>query len=264
MPQRFKDITGTDLIGSICKVDGTIIIDDGEGDVVSLNSTNQTVIITGCRMHYTDSAWRFVIDIEYTDRNNQDNNGFIVPANPYCNSIQMTHLESPESQHDKNLMRQLEIIAKNCHKITRSPKFKHADIATQHETLDKSIDELDALVARAFLNSAEDNVACLAKGYLCFPAEFQGKINPESIPYVQISPSNNLEPIEIEGDVIACGYPEINYERNTPYDTKIDFPISNGEPMIMIENTQKSLAYFIRLRDVLSLSPIHEHDTLLD
>ena len=248
---------GRTLPGAMFIFEGVVVVDNGTGDTSALPFQNETVVATGCDLHFIDGRWQLGVDVEVIDSNSDTVEGFVLPSRTYCTRLEL--VEQPEP--DKDLIRTLTHIARRCHQTTHSPGFKRASLDKQHRLLDASIDHLDEIVREFAPTEENETISCLAKGYLCQPSEFVGIVDPVSLPYVTQKSSGTDDFFHMEGDVIGCGYPEIDLERQQPYKTPEDFPISKGEPMILIENTTTGMAYFVRARDVRRLSPTYSNPT---
>lgn len=260
-------LTGVDIDGQKIHFSGKLYTQQ-EDETYAARDVDKCVLYGATYdIRYIEGAWRFVVVVEYeTDDIVKDNDGtehpdteigYVIPQTPYCTELIVLARDYSCEYADNDLTEKFAWIAREARRLLYSREFSTSTLEQQLLMLDRSIAELDEIIQEYIPTEPNETVLCIAKGCMCIPLEYEGTFDSFELPYATAKNTTPEGIFTIEGNVIGHGYPEMNRERDTPYNTVTDFPVSNGEPMVMIENTTTGYAYLIRLGDVVQLRPTY-------
>lgn len=148
--------------------------------------------------------------------------------------------------------------------LIQSTLFRHAPLARQRRMTEEAVADVREMINRLFTGIAAVNCTTMtyrAVDSLSFKSRLYGC---EEIAKLPVVTAGNNEPLQIAGERVAILLPELD-ELKHPASGTADFPLSGGEPMLLITNEHRQLAYLMPFSAVCSLLPIYDvEDGLAD
>lgn len=264
MNDELDILTGVDICGREFLFSGTLYTQEAEEHYVSHHLRAANVIGANYDLRRINGELCFVIAVEYetgeivTDNGEEfpdTDIGYIIPSTPHCEQLLVVPRDVDSEHIDTTLVEKLTAFARSAREITHSPDFTRASKKDQQRMLDGSTDDIDELLDSLNVTRPDTLITVLVRGCRSMPLEFEETLSPDEIPYVSAKQTTLDGFFTIQGDMIGSGYPESDRQSDTPYNVMTDFPISGGEPMVTLENSQTGISYLMRLSDIIRISP---------
>ncbi len=149
--------------------------------------------------------------------------------------------------------------ADECAELTSSRAFYRLRHETQVHKLREVADGIEDVLADRLGIKEGSIITCAAGNYYAIPSDAVNATCEEIATYAPVRsvdlPENKRGPIS--GRFTGIAIPEAEVGLNPSgrkFQSVDDFPLSDGEPMIVIDNEEAGIAYFMPLREVVYLN----------
>lgn len=248
-----------DLLDKPCRIKGKFFRFTDETDTTyeALDIDTKDVTLYGAQIVKLDGVPRVIIPLGIIDEtSNKEMIVFFRPKSPggisifsYDDDDFTPAGESPSY----DLMDALDVARKTCRAIIQSSDFRSSPRDQQVDLLEPAITQLHELLQCLRPAREGDAIVCTAKQFYTVPREFAAIDIMEDLRLFETTWSgNDPQPAMPSGGRIYVDIPELRSERYTTLKGLRSFPISRGEPMVMIENTEKNVVYLIRSSAIIS------------
>ena len=97
---------------------------------------------------------------------------------------------------------------------------------------------------------------CVVSAYRCLPGDLLNAVSWNDVPLEEVNSHEYIEKFALRADNLVVWNPEINDRPDI--DGRIlsasELPLSCGEPVLIVNNTEENEYYLVRCSDVISLS----------
>lgn len=185
---------------------------------------------------------------------------YVLPYAPYTKRLASFETDdTPEFLgRPEDLLDTCAEACKKTRRIIASKRFRTSRRDRQTELLKAGYADLIDMVARVAGQKYDEIVTCMANEYYVNDMRFDSMRCQEiadmgKVDVSEIAPERRPA---INGTVAAVAIPELRDVGNKPFRSLKDFPLSKGEPMIIIEDEPANKVYFIPARNLTYLAPI--------
>ena len=248
-----------DLLYKPCRVKGTVFrfTNEAETTYKALAIDAKDVTLYGAQIVKLDGVPRVIIRLGITDETSgkemivffrpKSSEGLAIFSYDDDNFTRAGELPSYD------LMDALDVARKTCHAIIQSSDFRSSSRDQQIDLLEPAITQLNELLQCLRPAREGDTIVCTAKQFYAVPLEFAAIDTMEDLQLFEVAwSSKNQPPTMPSGERIYVDIPELHSERYATLNGLRSFPISRGEPLIMIENKKKNIIYLIRSSAIVS------------
>lgn len=207
-----------------------------------------------CGILPIDNRWRVVLGMIGKD----DDVFFVVPDSSHC-----SRLTSHEQPVD-DLIDSMEKARGGLMSLIQSTPFQHAPLAEQRRMAEEAVADVREMINRLFTGITAVNCTTMTYRAVDSLSFKSGLYSCEEIAKLPVATTGNNEPLQIAGERVEILLPELN-ELKRPANGIADFPLSDGEPMLLITNERLQLVYLMPFSAVCSLLPVYDvEDGLAD
>lgn len=213
-------------------------------------------------MFYIDGRWRIVIAYEtLNDELDEEEAVYVVPDEHYTSKIEgrFDPLLVKEYVNDFDMIQYFHDAADGCARLTGSRAFYRLRHVTQVNKLREVANGVEAVLADRLGITEGSMITCAAGNYYSIPSDAVNATCEEIATYAPVRsvdlPENKRGPIS--GRFTGVAIPEAEATLNPAgkkFQSLKDFPLSGGKPMIVIDNEEVGIAYFMPLREVVYLN----------
>ena len=129
------------------------------------------------------------------------------------------------------------------------PLDEQLDVLSQYECAARNVIQ-DISRVREFKGE------CVVSAYRCLPGDLLNAVSWNDVPLEEVNSREYVEEFALRADNLAIWNPEINDRPDI--DGRIlsvsELPLSRGEPVLIVNNTEENKYYLVRCSDVISLS----------
>lgn len=233
--------------------DNAIVVDDGQ---------IYDATIATFDMLYIDGRWRIVIAYEaLNDERDEEEIVYVVPDEHYTSKIEGRFDPQlvEEYVNDFDMIQYFHDTAAGCAGLTSSRAFYRLRHEAQVHKLREVADGIEATLADRLGITEGSIITCAAGNYYPIPSKKVNATCKEIATYDPVRsvdlPENQRGPIS--GRFTGVATPEAEATLNPAgkkFQSLNDFPLSGGEPMIVIDNKETGIAYFVPLREVVFIN----------
>lgn len=207
-------------------------------------------------IQFIDNKWRAVIPIEY-EVNGYSQLAYVVPGKPHTEQLTAyydTALDFSENEDDSDVIQSCLDAADATKHTVNSRAFKKASAHKQVQLLSGAVQPLKSELERLALNQF---TTCLASNYFVVDSRWTAFSCADiaELCYVNTLSLAEEDRVRISGTFIDTLIPELYEFEGKKIKGVKDFPLSKGEPMIIIENATAQKTYFIPARAIKLFQP---------
>ena len=140
-----------------------------------------------------------------------------------------------------------EVVNDEC--FYKLPLGEQLDVLSQYECAARNVIQ-DISRVREFKGE------CVVLAYRCLPGDLLNAVLWNDVPLEEVSSREYVEKFALRADSLVVWNPEINDRPDV--DGRIlsvsELPLSRGEPVLIVNNTEENKYYLVRCSDVISLS----------
>lgn len=140
-----------------------------------------------------------------------------------------------------------EVVNDEC--FYKLPLGEQLDVLSQYECAARNVIQ-DIGRVREFKGE------CVVSAYRCLPGDLLNAVLWNDVPLEEVSSREYVEKFALRADSLVVWNPEINDRPDV--DGRIlsvsELPLSRGEPVLIVNNTEENKYYLVRCSDVISLS----------
>lgn len=140
-----------------------------------------------------------------------------------------------------------EVVNDEC--FYKLPLDEQLDVLSQYECAARNVIQ-DISRVREFKGE------CVVSAYRCLPGDLLNAVLWNDVPLEEVNSREYVEEFALRADNLAIWNPEINDRPDI--DGRIlsvsELPLSRGEPVLIVNNTEENKYYLVRCSDVISLS----------
>lgn len=240
---------------------GMLYRKESSGDIES-ELADFTLLSRGLDVLEIDGERRLVIALK--DPNSPpDTSLYIIPDAIHLDRcIRKNAPRAMELEPDYDLIECLRSAASAAEKLIKSDDFINADDIEQQQRMfdeEEAIDKAISKLVYTFDNLCQGyQIRCTAKKCWAIPVDVYESYSPEdiaSLPTATLEPGKEM--FEINGDVVEFFVPEM-IDRKEKIISVADFPLSRGQPMLRITDTNSGepTYYLVPIDDFLSIAPV--------
>lgn len=247
-------------------VEGVVYVESDEYEpAMPSYGSFENLVSYGFDVQHLDGKWRVVIVLEIEPSEDQAGEPdattvYVVPSSQYVTKLERVGLDYSEGIYDAendSLITQFHNICAESTRVINSQPFRRANIKRQIRWLQEEvINDTQGIIDMITPAPDEDYnpcFTCQAEKFWAIPYELTDDYSPSDI--AKLPPVVNMEqPIFINGDIVVVDIPEL-YERNSRFRRPRDFPLSEGKPMLIIDDNNARMTYFVPLESVQLLVP---------
>lgn len=140
-----------------------------------------------------------------------------------------------------------EVVNDEC--FYKLPLNEQLDVLSQYECAARNVIQ-DISRVREFKGE------CVVSAYRCLPGDLLNAVSWNDVPLEEVNSHEYVEKFALRADNLVIWNPEINDRPDI--DGRIlsvsELPLSRGEPVLIVNNTEENKYYLVRCSDVISLS----------
>ena len=240
---------------------GMLYRKESSGDIEG-ELTDFTLLSRGLDVLEIDGERRLVIALK--DPNSPpDTSLYIIPDTTHLDQcVRKNAPRAMELEPDCDLIECLRSAASAAEKLIKSDNFINADDIERQQRMFDEEEAIDTAISKliyTFDNLYQGyQIRCTAKKCWAIPVDVYESYSPEDIANL---PNATLEPgkeiFEINGDAVEFFVPEM-IDRKEKITSAADFPLSHGQPMLRITDTNSGepTYYLVPIDDFLSIAPV--------
>lgn len=201
-------------------------------------------------------ALKVAIDADDPDSSNIV---YVVPTEEFLSQLEVIDESGDDSDeaYYNAVVGEFKEAANDAKKLLGKPRFKNGELNQQVAMLQEITLPLDENV-RNILEWAptHSRISCTTDEYYVFGIDDAAKTYAEIAAdcHVSLQSGGNEHTFQIKGDEARVSVPELSDERETHFRGVKDFPLSGGQPMLIIRNTPQQCIYLIPAAKVTSIS----------
>lgn len=244
--------------------------DDDEDDRVELWKNDMCVnaFVDTFDIKIIDGEWRVVLplqvpsgeQLEYDpDDEDADENElaldtiYVIPDRDHMASLKVG--EDPDSANI-DLISEFKSCKELLEVLITMPPFLNATREKQVQMIDELLEPIrDLLEVTLMRGNVFATFCCRSTSYRAIKGSERDRQSVFIAKKPLIHSKNPSVTYDLEGSRAHVIVPEILDDESTPFQGRQDFPLSGGLPMLVIDNNDKNVSYYIPLADVISLIP---------
>lgn len=253
------------LISSEFYAQGTIFyaqVDDEElipktGNIIDGN-------IEGVDIQLIDGKWRVVLPIEY-EQQGLPQLAYVVPFRSHTTTLEAYYTlpsDAEQLSDEEAMVQDLNSYAQHTSSIIMGKRFKKASRQRQVQLLQQAMEPLQSTIERIRCDSPSEAVVCLAASYYAVDSRLTSITWSDiaELAYVNTPDLPEHQRTPLEGRLVTADIPELSDIADSKFNGLADFPLSQGEPMVVVEDAARQIVYFIPAQSVKLLTPRYLHD----
>lgn len=251
-----------DLMQKPCRLKGTVHYYT-ESDTESYKDMyicTDNVTLYGAGIVDIEGRPRVVIEIGLPSKDSSDETiAFFMPNSPlvkefvsYDDDSFMSYNEAPAT----DLIGCIDESAKKCRDIIQSPDFRSSPKSQQIWMLEPFLDKLNTQLRVLQPARKEERIRCNTARYFAIPKELWYNLPLSEMRITDHSELPNSAHRYPQGTRIYADIPELRDEQLECLRGLKSFTISKGEPMIILDDRDAKIVYFIRSADILGFDAI--------
>ena len=249
------------------QLSGAIYREQENGTLASTIELHPAAALTTFTAKKIDNRWRCVMAFEVPTGNYIKANDTMVPAVETVFIIPTTQsmfeiAAYPEPETDDETesepllddftvwLRKTAVATKE---LVQSRQFRTAPREEQIKLLKYELAGVEGMLEDMTDAAKNELLVCTASHYYMAEA---GNVDYTCADIAKLPLLDNTKDhLVLTGDVVSVAIPELEEDTNHAYKAMRDFPLSKAEPMVILENTEYQVTYFIPAQNMLLLSP---------
>ena len=155
-----------------------------------------------------------------------------------------------------DLVQELQEEALTARAIVHSPGFFDMPLDEQRDILSAPAEAVEDNLRVASNLFENCNMSFRVTSYRCLPGALLSVV-PWGDSAVTEQTADEGETLLIVSDEYAVSNPDLDdTERTEPFRSLVDFPLTNGEPSVILEDKTTDLFYLVRARDIVYVAPV--------
>lgn len=245
-----------DLFMKPCRFKGVILnTPDGRGGFKEKWIDGDSIALHGPNILHIHGVPRVVIELGVPkDGENDETIVFFLPDSTGIEklvSYDDDDFTPPGEAASFDLIDYIKVSAKTSRGIIQGKDFRSAPKAEQILLLNPALDDLNEALAILKPTREGQYIECNTKRYFVVPKELWGKISLDEIAITDQSSLKENQRTYPKGRAIYADIPELSNPEIGHFDGLKSFKVSRGEPMVVIDDNERKLLFFIRSSDVI-------------